>query len=169
MVPCHHTCRRVSLYTLLLTHSVPVQMKALFLMQDGSLRVLVIRRFLLRLSLSENNLPAHIQHCSSFSQFKTNVSLYFCLLWATLRHWEAVLDLIFILLLTSSLDDIPPTPPPIVLLEVRSCVKVEVAVLGSKSLTVLTVSEDGNAPLNLNPALLSLGKSLGVVSFNRGK
>ena len=57
----------------------------------------------------------------------------------------------------------------VVLLELRSCVKVEVAVLGSKSLIVLTVSVDGNAPLNLNPALLSLGKSLGVVSFNRGK
>ena len=168
MVPCRHTCRRVSLYTLLLAHSVPVQMKKLFLVQDGSLRALVIGRSLFRLPLSENNLPAHIQQCSSFSQFKTNVSLYFCLLWATLRHW--MLYLIFILLLTSSLDDIVPPPSlSLVLLEVRSCVKVEVAVLGSKSLIAFTVSEDANAPLNSNPALLSLGKSLGVVSFNRGK
>ena len=53
MVPCHHTCPRVSLYTLLLAHSVPVQMgEKIFLVQDKNLRALVTGRSLFRLPLS---------------------------------------------------------------------------------------------------------------------
>ena len=75
MVPCHHICHRVSLYTLPLAHSVPVQMKKLFLVQDGKLRAL----FSVQAPLVWNNIPAHIRHCSSLSRSK-NCSLYFCLL-----------------------------------------------------------------------------------------
>ena len=52
MVPCHHTCRRVSPHTLLLAFSIPVQMKKLFLVQYGNVRALVTGRSLFRLPLS---------------------------------------------------------------------------------------------------------------------
>ena len=46
------------------------------------------RSFSVLAPLVWNNLPAHIPHCSSLSQFRTslvwNLSLYFCRLWATL-------------------------------------------------------------------------------------
>ena len=48
MAPCHCTCHRVSLHTLLLAHSVPVQMIKLFLAQAGILRALVTCRSLFK-------------------------------------------------------------------------------------------------------------------------
>ena len=48
-VPCHRTAHRVSPCTLLLAHSVPVQMKN---KKDGNLRALVAGRSLFRLLLS---------------------------------------------------------------------------------------------------------------------
>ena len=85
MVPCHHTCHRVSLYTLLLAHSVPVQMKKnYFLCKDGNLRALVTGRSLFRLPLSgttfllTSDYTAVLSHSSKL--LSKPASLYFWLL-----------------------------------------------------------------------------------------
>ena len=67
----------------------------IFLVQDGNLRALVTGRSLFRLPLVWNNLPAHIQPCSSLSHFKT--SFYFCILWASLPLSRATFaDCVFV-------------------------------------------------------------------------
>ena len=88
VVPSHHTCH-VSLYTLL-AHSVSVQKKKLFLVQDEKLRALVTGRSLFRLPLAGTTFlltsdTAVLSHSS-----KLLVKL-FSLLLPTLapfhRHW----------------------------------------------------------------------------------
>ena len=108
MVSCHYTCHRFSLYTLLLAQSILVQMgKKLFLVQDGKLRALVTGRSLCRLALFRTTFCSHIRLCSSLSQFKTSLKTFlFTSANSELsRALDAVLDLILILLLTSSLAD----------------------------------------------------------------
>ena len=95
-VPCHHTCHHVSLCTPCLVHSVPVQMiwrkqqqQQQQQQQNRSfickteIKILVTGRSLFRLLLSGTTFLLTIALC----RFKTPLkilSLYFCVLWATL-------------------------------------------------------------------------------------
>ena len=79
---CHH----VSLYTLLLGLSMPVQMKKKhFLVQDGNWTAFGYQSFSVLASLVWNSFPAHIQHCSSLTNFRASLKTFlFCLLCAAL-------------------------------------------------------------------------------------
>ena len=105
MVPCHHTCHRVFLYALCLAHSIPVQVKKRFFVQGGNLSTLFTGHSLFRLPLSGTTFlltpnTAVLSHSSElllklFSLFLPTLTLSQAL--------DAVLDLILILLLLSSL------------------------------------------------------------------
>ena len=101
MVPCHHTCHCVFLYTLLLALSVPVQMeknkpktKKTKKKQNNNplscarwkLKGFGYRSFSVQAPFVWNYLPAHIRHCSSLSQFKTSLKKHFSVLLPTLSY-----------------------------------------------------------------------------------
>ena len=74
MVPCHHTCHHVFLYAILLAHSIPIQVKKLLCKVE--IKHFSYWPFSVQASLVWNNLPAHIQHCSSLSQFRTSLKTF---------------------------------------------------------------------------------------------
>ena len=76
MVPCHHTCHPASLCTLHLVLSILVLMKKTLSCARRKLKGFGHRSFSVQAPFVQNNLPPHIPHSRSLSQFKTSLKTF---------------------------------------------------------------------------------------------
>ena len=88
MVPCHHTCHRVCIHSF--SHS-PFQFTRKNSCARWKLKGFGYRSLSVQAPFVWNNLPAHIRHCSSPSQFKTSPTFPLTSHTAVLSHGSKLL------------------------------------------------------------------------------